>query len=219
MKKVVRHLPGSPVIKVRPAMNRLFVVVAVASIGVGVTIGFVARGARSTPAEAADRSAWAVARQAELAKLAVVAQAARSSTGQPPSTVEGELPAPPPPPSSDSLEAPATARSERDAHLARLQESGTSPAEFVAAMPALENEWAALARAAHIDVGTTPWRCYRAGCYSTFTFKDANAVEDLGARLADSKGLRAWPGGKFRSGPISTPTGTEITWVFFAPES
>jgi hypothetical protein len=190
-------------------------------IAVGVAIGFFARGAASRAPSPDPHTHSNTRSEAELTKLAVAAGAIQTVVDQTnASSRRQRAESPAAMPSSASAERPITARQERDAHVARLQESGPAPPEFTATVREVENEWRGLARAAHVEVEATPWRCYRSGCYSTGTFKDANDIDVFATRLSNSKGSRSWPGATFRSGPIPASQGsTEVTWVFFAPES
>lgn len=111
-----------------------------------------------------------------------------------------------------------TAAEERDGHVARLEASGSAPPEFMTSLRDVTKEWSELAREEHIDVAISPWRCFKAGCYSTMSFEENANVQLIGGRMTDSHSFYDWPGGKFLSGPIRNGNGLEMTWVFFAPE-
>lgn len=202
-------------------MKRIpIVIVVVALIGLGASIGFFARGSVVSGTPTKDVSAPETKNQRELARLAVAASAVRRSLDQQtnePAPEPAVAAAPVPLPTAAPDRAPA-ARAERDGHLERLKASGAAPAEFAAGARAVEADVRALARSGHVAVDATAWNCYKAGCFSTTTFKDGNDVDEFAAKLSQEKGLRAWPGGSFRSGPIATASGTEITWVLFAPD-
>jgi hypothetical protein len=153
--------------------------------------------------------------QLEMAKLALGAAALQRSSERPAAASErhtvSAAPAQTPP-------REVTAAEERDAHVARLEVSGSAPPEFLTSLHDVSKEWRALVRAEHLDVDMPPWRCFKAGCYSTMSFRGGANIDLLNSRLSESKSFYDWPGGKFRSGPIPSAKGTEVTWVFFAPE-
>jgi len=202
-------------------MKRIpFMIVVTALVGLGASIGFFARGSVVSGTPPREDSPAATNNQRELAKLAVAASAVRRSLDQQanePPPEPAAAPAPAPAPTGGPDRSPA-ARAERDGHLEKLKASGAAPPEFATGARAVETDVRALARSGHVAVDATAWSCYKAGCFSTTTFKDGNDVDEFAAKLSQEKGLRAWPGGSFRSGPIATASGTEITWVLFAPD-
>lgn len=187
---------------------------AAACVGIGVRIGsptVSGRASRHTP----DDDSEIRNQNPEMAKLAIAAAALQRSRETPGGDARRTNTSHP---LEQPTQHPATAAEERDQHLARLEASGSAPPEFLAKVKDAEREWRAFGAAEHVDLDLSHWRCYRAGCYSTATFKDAGKVEILGARATETKSFHDWPGTKFRSGPIPGPAGIEITWIFFAPE-
>jgi hypothetical protein len=203
-------------------MKRISILIGVVALmGLGASVGFFARGSVVSGGSAKEASAAPTNNQRELAKLAVAASAVRRSLDQQtnePTAEPAAAPAPVPAPQAGPDRTPA-ARAERDGQVEKLQASGSAPPEFATGARAVESDVRALARSGHVAVDATPWNCYKAGCFSTTTFKDGNDLDEFAAKLSQEKGLRAWPGGSFRSGPIVTASGTEITWVLFAPEA
>jgi hypothetical protein len=65
------------------------------------------------------------------------------------------------------------------------------------------------------------FRCFGAGCTVTATSKDAHSAEAAAAALVHSEHFMLWPGPRFRSGPIDTPSGRVQTIIVFykPPES
>jgi len=51
------------------------------------------------------------------------------------------------------------------------------------------------------------FRCYRGGCAFTMTSGDASSAANFADALVRSKVFLSWPGPKFRSGPLRTPSG------------
>ena len=116
---------------------------------------------------------------------------------------------------------PLTPAAERDLQIAELAKSGPDTTNQLARVQNVNSEWTAIAKELGQDVKIAPWKCFRAGCYATISQLDRSKVEILGARLSESRGFLAWPGGKFRSGPVPGKDGArvEITWAFFADDS
>ena len=116
---------------------------------------------------------------------------------------------------------PLTPTAERDMQIAELAKSGPDTTNQLARVQNVNSEWTAIAKELGQEVKIAPWKCFRAGCYATISQLDRSKVEILGARLSESRGFLAWPGGKFRSGPVPGKDGArvEITWAFFADDS
>lgn len=115
---------------------------------------------------------------------------------------------------------PLTSTAERDQQVAELVKSGPDTTNQLPRLKDVNEEWTALAKELGQNVKIEPWRCYRAGCYATIAEIEPARVEALGTRLTESRGFLAWPGGKFRSGPIPGKDGrVQVTWAFFSEES
>jgi hypothetical protein len=65
-------------------------------------------------------------------------------------------------------------------------------------------------------VSFSDFRCYAGGCSITATYGDEGAFADGAHELQESESFKAWPGPKFRSGPVPLPSGAiETTWALF----
>jgi len=154
-------------------------------------------------------------RRVDVAKLSLgVAALARSAQNAGVTPTSGAPPVVP----VEARPRELTAAEERDEHIARLEASGSAPPEFMTSLRDVSKEWSEIARDEHIDVAISPWRCFKAGCYSTMSFKENANVQLVGGRLTETHSFYDWSGGKFLSGPIRSGNGLEMTWVFFAPE-
>ena len=154
----------------------------------------------------------------ELARAAL--RTAIAETPQPaptsnPPRQQQDVPQPPEP-----VDPIASAVAERTRHVDRLEGSGPAPDDFLSLGRNVENEWSDVIAKSKTGVTFSPVRCYRAGCYLTMAHTKQEALDNLTSRFTESKSFHEWPGGKFRSAPIATGSrGTEVTWVFFAPEN
>lgn len=121
-------------------------------------------------------------------------------------------------PAPRAPEAALTAEQEADLHSTRLEGSGTAPAQYLVLARAIEQEWQAEAQKAGVSVRLSAFRCFRAGCYARATHSSPADLETLTTRFTESSGFRDWPGGKFRSGPITRGNDVEVMWAFFSEE-
>lgn len=188
-------------------------VVLAALIGLG--LGYLLRRpATKTTRTAREPTDTELRRTRELREVARAIAAANHIGSPPASPTSGDTSAP------SRSEAPqeVAAETERRAHVDRLRASGDAPNEFRTFIDVLGRQWSEIARSENWQLQTGEWECFRAGCFSTMTVKRGAPLEVVGVRLADSESARSWPGASFRSGPIPSATGIEITWVFFAPE-
>lgn len=190
-------------------------------IGIALVIGFVL-GASRPGASAIEVT------QAPRGEGEAVAAGAVHAEGAAPTQGPGtrSLPSVPVDPAQLNGEPPKalTAVAERDLQVAELVKSGPDTTNQLPRLKGVNEEWTALAKELGQNVKIEPWRCYRAGCYATIAEIEPAKVEALGARLIESRGFLAWPGGKFRSGPIATEGKdshgrVQVTWAFFSDES
>jgi hypothetical protein len=159
----------------------------------------------------ADDAVAAAVRAAVLRGATDHAQVVPSSA-QPAAELDEE-----PPPRTPG-ETPQTAEQEADSHAARLEGSGRAPGEYLVLTRALEQEWQAEARKAGLPLRLSAFRCFAAGCYTRATHASPEDLEKLTTRFTESAGFRDWPGGKFRSGPITRGSEIEVMWGFFSED-
>jgi hypothetical protein len=112
-----------------------------------------------------------------------------------------------------------SAKERADGEIKGLEESGPASSALTAsALKSFEN----LKKVP--GVAGTEWsdfRCFGRGCAVTATSKDQGAAQNLAMAIFQSEPFLKWPGAKFRSGPIETPSGQIRTVVIFfrSPES
>ena len=114
----------------------------------------------------------------------------------------------------------ASAADERDHMLAKLHDSGADPGALLESIRGVETEWNAIVTEANSSLKLGAWKCYTGGCEMSCTYRAEALDPMLFDRLLMSPAAVRVPGPKFRSGPISLPSGeTEVTWIFSRPET
>jgi hypothetical protein len=190
----------SPRVRQGKDVNILLAVVGIAAVAVaGVSVGE-HRSARTQ--RSSEKTNGTPPPAAPLAVLAVSPNG--SSPAPDPGTVATR------PPDSKAL---------RDDEIGRLQASGELAGSWTDDARTAFGTWRQTSSAATAGAFSDV-KCYVAGCTLTMTFADRGSFLNAANDFQNSAPFRAWSGGKFRSAPLTTSSGSiEGTWILYAREA
>jgi hypothetical protein len=108
-----------------------------------------------------------------------------------------------------------SAEQETSEVLDRLHATGAIKGAAAAEVAAVFDAWRGTSSLSS-KVQFSPPTCYVGGCETRATYSDLTAFYNVNEEFQQTKSFRSWKGGRFRSGPIQSPSGTVIaTWVFY----
>lgn len=113
-----------------------------------------------------------------------------------------------------SLTPEQSARMRVNQALAALETSGPATSELISSGQTAIDAWKHHPLFAGVEFGD--FRCFQAGCRVTSTHSNLTSASSVGDQFLRAEGFLAWPGGKFRSGPLPLPSGqVQFVWILY----
>ena len=107
-----------------------------------------------------------------------------------------------------------TSERERDLYREKLRASGPSSEPWTTEAQQVFQQWRRLKRKkSAVAVECTATECYRQGCTMTIRYANDGGFDLDRDLLARTPAFRAWPGPKWRSGPVKNGNRVEATWI------
>jgi hypothetical protein len=109
----------------------------------------------------------------------------------------------------------ATRKAEVAEVLEALRKSGPATGSWTTNASATFFDWRSRSEMG-AQVALSDFECFHDGCKVLATYKDEGSFRGASRDFQLSPEFTSWSGRKFRSGPISLPSGeTQATWVLF----